>query len=311
MGHANNSKVEPRMEKHITEADGNLAADGFHSDTRGPARIMIPTDGIRPSVAWRLRHPGLEQDLAQAALDVIPDDSAMTAIEMEEFIRNHVDDGLRRAEVDSVLTEDEIMALAATFALPHDALSALSADLARCLDVEQTPHEIELPRMIAAKRADQALDATREDIFRAADLLTRGLERLDALSTAYSGDSQAATGFEATRTDYEALIRQVESLHGRLTVLQRSEDFVHDLRPADRRTIPDHRRKLILWRIFDFWAHHRGKPTITTDAVDDQRKGPLIDFTNSLVQRMTEPSQTLSGQTIWRDLQGYLSQPSD
>lgn len=83
--------------------------------------------------------------------------------------------------------------LAAAFALPQDALSALSRDLARCLDVERTPLEIELPRPIAATRADEVLDATSKDMFRAADLLTRGLVRLDALSTA---DTQASTGFK-------------------------------------------------------------------------------------------------------------------
>lgn len=87
--------------------------------------------------------------------------------------------------------------------------------------------------------------------------------------------------------------------------------MVHDLSPADRRAIPDHRRKLILRHIFDFWTRHRGKPTITTDAVDNQRKGPLIEFTNSLVQRMTKPAEILSGQTIWRDLQEYRGQTSD
>lgn len=289
-----------------TVAAARMSSGGAVSDSE----ILIPADGIRQSVPWRLRHPDLEQDLTQAAWELVDDDTPMSAVEIERFIEDHVSHRMRQAGFETVLTETEVVDLATRFAFPQDELTALARDLALCLDTDASPLRLELPLEIAAKRGRAALDQTREDMARAADLLTRGLVRLDPLTTAYGADAQAAERFARVRTEYEALVRQLEALHRKLTILHSVDDVVQDLSPADRRAVPDLRRKLILWRIFGFWTRHRGKPTITTDSVDDQRKGPLIDFINSLVQRMTDPPAALSGQTIWRDLHEYLDEAS-
>lgn len=73
----------------------------------------------------------------------------------------------------------------------------------------------------------------------------------------------------------------------------------------DRRKTRDLRREIVCWTTFNFWEENGRKLGYTSDLVRDARGGPLIDFINSIVACMTEPSTTISGETLKMDIEKY------
>ncbi|MCZ8081390.1 MAG: hypothetical protein O9289_19450 [Rhodobacteraceae bacterium] len=287
-----------------------IKAPGNDEDT-----VNIPADGIRQSVPWKLRSDDLEEELIVQELSALMDrgghdrDQRGKLIEREAFSAEEIE-GLhdrvaaRLAKLDQVdaLNVEQIIRLAEVFAFPVEAVVALSKDLARALNKTITPVFAPLPRNKAIARAQTEMQRTAKDIMTASEALLRGFERLERLDTTQASDRIGAARFKALLKDYDQVLRDVETLHRKLRFLSDTPDVALDLRPENKRVISDLRRTAVLSSLFAFWKREGRTLSITTDPIDNRRKGQLIEFVNAAVRCMTDPSSDLSGDVIHDEL---------
>lgn len=273
--------------------------------------VNIPADGIRQSVPWKLRSDDHEEELIVEELSALMDrgghgrDQRGKLIEREAFSEEEIK-GLhdrvaaRLAKLDRVdaLNVEEIIRLADSFALSVEAVATLSKKLARALDKTVTPVFASLPRKTAIDRAQTEMQRTAKDIISASEALLRGFERLERLDTTQASDRMGAARFKTLQRDYDQVLRHVETLHRKLRILSDTPDVALDLRPEDKRVISDLRRTAVLSCLFAFWEREGRTLSVTTDPIDNRRKGQLIEFVNAAVRCITDPSDELSGDTI-------------
>lgn len=284
----------------------------------GKDSLYIPADGFRQSVPWKLRSDNLEQDLIAEELAALEGRSGRSydgrgrLTEHEAFTEEEIEALLERvaarlAKIDLVeaLNIEEIKGIAERFDFPTDALAALSKDLARALDTKITPVSIQLPRKKAIARAQKAMQLTAKDLMSPSEDLLRGFERLESLDTRQACDRLGANRFETLRKDYDQVLRDVETLHRKLSILVETPDSALDLRPSDKRAVADHRRAIVLSCLFTFWEASGHKLSLTNNSIQNRRAGPLIDFVNAVVRCITEPSSELSSETIHTELKLY------
>lgn len=280
--------------------------------------LNIPADGIRQSVQWKLRSDELEEDLVGRELSLLEGrggkayDQCGKHVEREAFSEEEIEtlparvaDQLSKIDLVDALTSNEVQELAKQFDFSVDALSALSKDLARALDIKITPVLIPLPREKSIARAQKNTRSAVADVMSASEDLLRGFERLEHLDTFQAGDRHGAKRFDMLRKDYDQVLRDVETLHRKLTILAAAPDVALDLRPSDRRAVGDLRRTEVLSRLFAFWESSGRKLSITNDTVNNRRRGRLIDFVNAVVLCITEPSSELPSETIHAELKVY------
>ncbi len=284
----------------------------------GEDTVKIPADGIRQSVPWKLRSDDLEEELIVEELSALMDrgghdrDQRGKLIEREAFSEEEIE-GLhdrvaaRLAKLDRVdaLNVDEIKGLAEVFTFSIEAVAALSKDLARALNKTITPVFAPLPRKKAIGRAKTVMQRTTKDIMTASEALLRGFERLERLDTIQANNRLGAARFKALQKDYDQVLRHVETLHRKLRILTDTPDVALDLRPEDKRGISDLRRTAVLACLFSFWEREGRTLTITTDPIDNRRKGQLIEFVNAAVRFISDPSDELSGDIIHDELTKY------
>lgn len=288
-------------------------APGNHKVT-----VTIPADGIRQSVPWKLRSDNLEEELIDEELSALMGrggrgyDHRGKLIEREAFTEEEIEALLdrvaaRMAKLDlmDALAVDEIKSLAEGFAFPADAVAALSKDLARALNTTITPVFAPLPRKKAIARAQTEMQRTAKDIMTASEALLRGFERLERLDTIQANNRLGAARFKALQKDYDQVLRDVETLHRKLRFLADTPDVALDLRPEDKRGVSDLRRTAVLSCLFAFWAAAGRELSLTSDAIRNRRGGPLIEFVNSVVRCITEPSNDLSSETIHDEVNTY------
>ena len=288
----------------MTKAPGN-----------GEDTVNIPADGIRQSVSWKLRSGDLDEELIVEELSALMDrgghgrDQRGNLIEREAFTEEEIDAlsdrvAARMAKLDQVdaLSLDEIIRLAEGFAFPLEAFAALSKDLARALNKTITPVFASLPRKKAIARAQSEMQRTAKDIMLASEALLRGFDRLERLDTTQASNRLGADRFKTLQKDYDQVLRHVETLHRKLRILSDTPDVALDLRPEDKRVISDLRRTAVLSCLFAFWEREGRTLSVTTDPIDNRRKGQLIEFVNAAVRCITDPSDELSGDTIHDEL---------
>jgi hypothetical protein len=288
----------------MTKAPGN-----------GEDTVNISADGIRQSVPWKLRSDDIEEELIIEELSALMDrgghgrDQRGKLIEREAFFEEEIE-GLhdrvaaRLAKLDLVdaLNMEQVIRLAEVFAFPVEAVVALSKDLARALNKTITPVFAPLPRKKAIARAQAEMQRTAKDIMTASEALLRGFERLERLDTIQANNRLGAARFKALQKDYDQFLRNVETLHRKLCILTDTSDVALDLRPADKRGISDLRRTAVLSCLFSFWEREGRTLSITTDPIDNRRKGQLIEFVNGAVHCITDPSSELSSEIIYDEL---------
>lgn len=97
-------------------------------------------------------------------------------------------------------------------------------------------------------------------------------------------------------------VRQLADVPERLCEAPAVPGSVMVMEKADKRHVKDKRRKDVLGSIFSSWHRVGRQLSCTTDPETSERHGPLIDFANAVVACVTDPSSTLSGEMIFRDL---------
>lgn len=81
---------------------------------------------------------------------------------------------------------------------------------------------------------------------------------------------------------------------------------IYTAHPDKRRTY-DIRREIVCTGIFNVWTE-AGRPlSFTTDPITSRRGGPLLEFVNAVVEYITEPPSTLSGEAIRTEIDRYYA----
>lgn len=264
--------------------------------------LSISADHFRESVPWKLRYDGQDDDLFASALEAVTRTPDFT-LEDVEALPAKIDARMVELDLREALTSVQIEDIASRFSLPLAEVAKLSTDLAIALNPTHAPNHIQLPRSLAVERAQKAMHETITELEAGAHRMTRGIERLDGLDTTQARDREGADRFITLREDYDRALREVESLHRKLRFLADTPDVALDLRPADKRTVTDQRRTIVLTCLFEFWSRAGRNLSVTTDPYDNaRRKGQLVEFVNTVVRCITEPSRELSGDTILDEL---------
>jgi hypothetical protein len=153
------------------------------------------------------------------------------------------------------------------------------------------------------------MQRTAKDIMMASEALLRGFDRLERLDTTQANNRLGAARFKVLQKDYDRALRDVETLHRKLRILGDTPDVALDLRPEDKRGISDLRRTAVLSCLFAFWEREGRTLSVTTDPIDNCRKGQLIEFVNAVVRSVTDPSSELSGDVIRDELKLFKRDP--
>ena len=295
------------MDDQETTETGQTSRTGTKSKDpiAGSDDLIIPGDRLLARVAWDLRDEQSEVTAYETAVDALTDRKDFTSDDidaLEAALRDRFSP--RRDEQALTLRQTALIAEKAQFALDH--VETLSRELAAILDPTKSPFVLHVPRRVAVNRGAVKLREVHAQIFSACDLLTSALETAETLDTSQAKDRDGAEKLNTLRREHEDATLLLEALHRKYGILAEQPDCALDLSPENRRTISDERRKMILFRTFDFWAAQgRSLKTTTDPKTKNLRKGPLYEFVNAIVVCLNDPGVTLSGHTIFDDLKEY------
>jgi hypothetical protein len=177
-------------------------------------------------------------------------------------------------------------------------LTELSQRIGRNLDVSEPVNLVHVSMSKGAARAAKEAERSLKNLDAAFENLSEASDRLRPFCPNRKGNPEGAAHF----TRALALMRQCECLleeaEQALHLAMRAGPFALVLAPTDKRVISDVRRKHVLRSIFQFWNDAGPRGRYTSDPGSSKRRGPLIDFTNAIVECVTDPPSRLSPNTI-------------
>lgn len=206
---------------------------------------------------------------------------------------------------EGAFTDQDLTELADQFGLDKDDLKALSQNLIWPLRDFRL-----LPPLDNFLRAPKKGNRAREDAIRHLAAARRSIGKAIVALEEFEVTDRKTSG---TLTETMKLMRKRVRRAGGLLdwphrwLVRTCEDDLDGWHkePEDKRGRRDNKRRAVLDRIFAFWSE-QGRPlTVTTDPVKSERKGALLEFTNAVVVRVSEPPTPLSPETIVKDLKQY------
>ncbi|MCE5974923.1 hypothetical protein LZA78_15675 [Sinirhodobacter sp. WL0062] len=210
---------------------------------------------------------------------------------------------IQRKTPDGPLTDAQRRDLSAQFEIPLENLRELSAALGHALDPWLfVPSIITIVKQV--ERAPTEFEHLMRDLRQAEKYLGKAMERMRTLAVVDTQRAELSKDHfrDQVSTSYEA-VRQMNRDFAQMDKTGSAKlDFLGD--PDARRTRDD-RREAILAAIFRCWYRSGRSETVTTDGSSSERKGPLFDFVDAVVDCVSEPGGRLSGHTIWKDLQQW------
>ncbi|UWQ78696.1 hypothetical protein K3725_15485 [Leisingera sp. S132] len=209
--------------------------------------------------------------------------------------------------LDGVLNPGMKAHLGDRFSLPKKLVERLSIELGHCLNNDQNVainlHEINKAQAIERGRKvlGKLIRQSKSEAYTRQDLLA-ALEKLSAFFAASPEDAtllpqaiSALGNSEVITPDIVAALEHLRSTPGAAA----------DLSPRDKRRAHDKRRQYIVETCCYAWKDAGYSLTYTTAFLfrkSHQRQGRLIEFIQTVVGMITEPSQGLSGETIRKDI---------
>ena len=207
--------------------------------------------------------------------------------------------GERRA-----LTAADLVDLSAEFDLNADILSRLSTklDIALSESLNLSQPELSSSRIKRGvrelKSAVQALGAAERKLANVGAIL-HDLRFKDPFS--HVGRPNPSVDYLA---DFENASSSINEFRNFAEIAAR-EELVFYTGSPDKRRMRDERRRIVCTGIFNIWEESGRSISYTTDPVTSERKGPLIEFVNSVIERITDPPARLSGETIKVEIDEY------
>ncbi|MFD1193814.1 hypothetical protein ACFQ3C_03930 [Seohaeicola saemankumensis] len=230
--------------------------------------IWLSMDGIAPSVPWRLGSYG---------------------------------NG-------GALSDSDLLELAKQFDLPTGLLRTLSQQLGFCLDVESEVNLVEVKRSKAIERTgsdiEKALKLT-ETMEAAAKKLAALLE---PLSTQFANSKEDAAILPAARAKAQELCSTITATIDAIDAIRRTSGSAAVMRPFNKVHVWDKRREYVIKTCCHTWSEVRRSITYTSnDAAPKgkKREGPLVDFIQAIVAKVTDPPKELRVETIRKDIDRF------
>ncbi len=204
-----------------------------------------------------------------------------------------------------ILSGDEKAALVAGFGLTAELVDELSVAVGNSLDRESI---VELLPVSAAKAAAKGQKAL-EEAARLARRIQRDQERLKTLLAGLSCDFDesrtAAVEKNAIEASLATITPAVEGLEDPIDRLKAIPNGVAELTPDDKRAVRDKRRTHVVWSCCYVWRESGREISYTSvphETGNRARGGALIDFIQTVISFVTEPSSEAPVSSILRDL---------
>lgn len=220
---------------------------------------------------------------------------------METIIGNWI---IRSEWPQGALDSEQIQKLAQDFDLTEANVSTMSLALAHPLSNDFMPLGI-LKRIRQLKKGSAELEKLINELRQAEKRLMRASELYSQIQVHYPAIALGIADPNVTkRSDLDHALRIVK-LRSRSLARGSKKYRVHFMNEPDKRYVRDDRRSSVLHVIFDAWSAAGKTVSISTDTLTSQRRGPLVDFTNAVVTRITNPVTEISGETIWKEIKNW------
>ena len=156
-------------------------------------------------------------------------------------------------------------------------------------------------RKAGQKKLAQIVDQTRaaKDKLRKASNSLLDLE-FDTLFLHMHGENMG----ENIRRKLDDAILALEECSRYFMAMEKTE-MVSARAIPDARKVRDVRREIVCATLFNLWLDVDRKVSYSTDPVSGERTGPLIEFINDVVVRLTDPPARLSGEAIKREIENF------
>jgi len=188
------------------------------------------------------------------------------------------------------LTKNQQDTIESHFKLPHEDVMDLSWRLGHALDLNSGGRLVPISRSKAGERATDALKKSEKNCERAAIELTTALERIEVLDTSTSDHPDGAAELRRVEAKLAELLLEIASIRSNLDHVVEHQGVAHDVVGIDKRNVHDVRRRLVLDVLFTVWAQSGRSLTVTTDPIENSRKGPLLDFVKMVTGFLIDPS---------------------
>lgn len=214
---------------------------------------------------------------------------------------------------EGILTEPDLKELETEFEISTKVLSQLSRELGYCLDEGSAVNLVEVNRKQAIERAQSDLDAAAKLTKRAELGIQKAVEKLGPLSDQFAKSKEDRDALKAAQAHAIAALDAATGLREIVSLLISRPGAAARMDPKDKRKASDGRRQVVVETCCYAWAD-AGRTVSYTSATwkEDQRSGPLVDFIQSVVEKVTEPSSRLSVETLRKDIDRFkrmLEQP--
>ncbi|WP_209835247.1 hypothetical protein [Ruegeria sp. HKCCE3926] len=194
--------------------------------------------------------------------------------------------------------------LAIRFSVERSKLDDLSQRLAFAL----APDTVKTSVVTIVKQIEKGpeqLEAFLQDLRRAEHYLKKASQGFSNLHIDYPNAGQRADDpNEFWRRMFHNAVTTVEHIDHSLT-RSAGKHSAHTLDEPDKRRARDERRTIVLRQIFEFWERIGRRVSYSTDGITSERRGPLVDFVNTIVPLLSDPPATISGETIRSEIQGW------
>lgn len=252
-------------------------AKKYSPDVSGDFSIWLSTDGINTSAPWRLGSYG--------------------------------DDG--------ALSDSDVSELAERFKLSAALLQTLSQRLGYCLDVDSEVNLVRIKRSTAIERADKELKKAAKlakELQAAAAKLTT---LLTPLSDQFALRKEDAALLLVAKAQADEVSNKVADAVTAIQTVRDTPGAAAVMSPFSKVYVWDKRRQYVVETCCYAWLE-AGRPVTYSSKERTEkgtdRGGPLMDFLQAVVIRLTDPPRELSQETIRKDLDRLkksLSKPDE
>lgn len=232
----------------------------------GDYSIFVQIDGIKSSAPWR--------------------------------INSYEDDG--------ALSESDLLELAEQHTLPSSILVPLSQNLGYCLDTESMVGPVRINRAVALERAQEPLQEAARLARRVESDIKKISTYLEGLSDHFKQQKEDALILRSAKSHVEALLQTSVGLEIAIDGVIKTPGSAAVMTPFNKTHVADGRRRHVIETCCYAWMEAGRSLTFTSQERTyggTDRGGPLIDFLQAVVVKLTDPPTMLSGETIRKDIE--------
>ena len=213
-----------------------------------------------------------------------------------------------------IFTEEQKAQLALRFDLTPELVDELSLLVGNNLDADSLTKQVKASKEKSTARGAKRLEDAAKHARKLRHHHSKLNEQLQTLGTDFDPSGRAAGRLEKLRADVAQVDEVLQGLEAQIDALKGIPDSVAARVPDDKGETLDGRRKYVVFSCCYIWrdAGHRVSYTTDPSSVSGStRKGPLIDFVNAVVRRVTDPPNELSPETIRRHIDDWKITPEE